>query len=157
MTLRTRLTERLGIRHPILLAPMGFAAGNRRVGIADGRGLAAALMLGAAGALIGTRFYASVESLAHEKDKARLAAASGEGAARISDDSRHDERHGRTRRRPISRTCRSGAARSSRCSASAPLGGAKAASAARSSSASPRWRSSPGSVRRCCGGRWRCW
>lgn len=30
-------------------------------GIADGRGLAAALMLGAQGALIGTRFYASAE------------------------------------------------------------------------------------------------
>jgi nitronate monooxygenase len=33
-------------------------------GIADGRGLAAALVLGAAGALIGTRFMASLESLA---------------------------------------------------------------------------------------------
>jgi len=32
-------------------------------GIADGRGLAAALVLGAAGALIGTRFQATVESL----------------------------------------------------------------------------------------------
>jgi len=53
-------------------------------GIADGRGLAAALMLGAAGALIGTRFYASVESLAHEKAKARLAAASGEDTLRTA-------------------------------------------------------------------------
>lgn len=34
-------------------------------GIADGRGLAAALALGAAGALIGTRFQATVETLAH--------------------------------------------------------------------------------------------
>ncbi|MGW4122726.1 NAD(P)H-dependent flavin oxidoreductase [Nocardia sp. NPDC004711] len=33
-------------------------------GIADGRGLAAALTLGAAGALIGTRFQASIETLA---------------------------------------------------------------------------------------------
>lgn len=32
-------------------------------GIADGRGLAAALMLGAAGVLVGTRFYATVEAL----------------------------------------------------------------------------------------------
>jgi nitronate monooxygenase len=32
-------------------------------GIADGRGLGAALVLGAAGALIGTRFQASMESL----------------------------------------------------------------------------------------------
>jgi nitronate monooxygenase len=34
-------------------------------GIADGRGLAAALMLGAAGVLCGTAFYVSAESLAH--------------------------------------------------------------------------------------------
>jgi nitronate monooxygenase len=34
-------------------------------GIADGRGVAAALMLGAAGALIGTRFQASIEALVH--------------------------------------------------------------------------------------------
>jgi nitronate monooxygenase len=34
-------------------------------GIADGRGLAAALMLGAEGAVIGSRFWASAESLAH--------------------------------------------------------------------------------------------
>ncbi len=34
-------------------------------GIADGRGLAAALMLGAQGALMGTRFYASEEALGH--------------------------------------------------------------------------------------------
>jgi nitronate monooxygenase len=34
-------------------------------GIADGRGVAAALALGAAGALIGTRFQASLETLAH--------------------------------------------------------------------------------------------
>ena len=36
-----------------------------REGIADGRGVAAALALGAAGALIGTRFQASVEALVH--------------------------------------------------------------------------------------------
>ncbi len=35
-------------------------------GIADGRGLAAALMLGASGAWIGTRFLASVEATIHE-------------------------------------------------------------------------------------------
>lgn len=28
MALRTRLTERLGIRHPVLLAPMGFVSGG---------------------------------------------------------------------------------------------------------------------------------
>lgn len=51
-------------------------------GIADGRGLAAALMLGAEGALVGTRFYASTESLAHARAKARLVAASGEDTIR---------------------------------------------------------------------------
>jgi nitronate monooxygenase len=45
-------------------------------GIADGRGLAAALMLGAQGALIGTRFFAASESLGHDHARARLVAAS---------------------------------------------------------------------------------
>jgi nitronate monooxygenase len=44
-------------------------------GIADGRGLAAALMLGAQGAMIGTRFYVAVESLGHERARARIVAA----------------------------------------------------------------------------------
>lgn len=51
-------------------------------GIADGRGLAAALMLGACGALVGTRFYASDESLAHERAKARIAQARGPATTR---------------------------------------------------------------------------
>jgi len=51
-------------------------------GIADGRGLAAALALGAAGALIGTRFYAARESLGHANAKARIAAASGDQTVR---------------------------------------------------------------------------
>ena len=46
-------------------------------GIADGRGLAAALMLGAQAALIGTRFYASVEALASDLAKQRIVAAHG--------------------------------------------------------------------------------
>ena len=41
-------------------------------GIADGRGLAASLMLGAAGALLGTRFYASLEADGHEEAKKRI-------------------------------------------------------------------------------------
>ena len=41
-------------------------------GIADGRGLAAALMLGAQGANIGTRFYASADSLAPDYARDRL-------------------------------------------------------------------------------------
>jgi len=51
-------------------------------GIADGRGLAAALMLGAEGALIGTRFYASAEALGHDRAKQRIVAARGEETAR---------------------------------------------------------------------------
>jgi len=51
-------------------------------GIADGRGLAAALMLGASGVLIGTRFYASDECIGAPGAKARLAAASGDDTVR---------------------------------------------------------------------------
>lgn len=48
-------------------------------GIADGRGLAAMLMLGASGVLMGTRFYASVEADGAEEAKQRIRAAhSGE-------------------------------------------------------------------------------
>lgn len=53
-------------------------------GIADGRGLAAALTLGAEGVLVGTRFYASVESLAHDLAKARVVAASGDTTMRTT-------------------------------------------------------------------------
>lgn len=53
-------------------------------GIADGRGLAAALMLGAEGVLVGTRFYASVEALAHPAAKARMTAATGEETIRTT-------------------------------------------------------------------------
>ncbi len=64
------------------LAPqaMVVAAG----GIGDGRGLAAALMLGAEGVLVGTRFYASEESLAHPRAKARMVAATGEETVRTT-------------------------------------------------------------------------
>jgi len=51
-------------------------------GIADGRGLAAALMLGAHGALIGTRFCASPEALGHDRAKQRIVAARGNETAR---------------------------------------------------------------------------
>jgi len=53
-------------------------------GIADGRGLAAALALGAEGVLVGTRFYATAESLAHDMAKARVVAASGETTLRTT-------------------------------------------------------------------------
>jgi nitronate monooxygenase len=51
-------------------------------GIADGRGLAASLMLGADGVLIGTRFLASTESLVAPAAKARVVSASGDDTLR---------------------------------------------------------------------------
>jgi nitronate monooxygenase len=51
-------------------------------GIADGRGLAAALALGADGALIGTRFLASNEALAASAAKARVVAAGEDATVR---------------------------------------------------------------------------
>ena len=51
-------------------------------GIADGRGLAAALMLGAQGALMGTRFYAATEALGHESAKERIVLAKGRDTQR---------------------------------------------------------------------------
>ena len=51
-------------------------------GIADGRGLAAALMLGADGALIGTRFWASQESLASKGAIEAAIQANGDETAR---------------------------------------------------------------------------
>ncbi|GII05765.1 hypothetical protein Pta02_77730 [Planobispora takensis] len=89
MALSTAFTKLFGVRHPIALAPMGGSAGGHGArhgrstlpfvpivvdlaapvpvlaagGIADGRGVAAALALGAAGALIGTRFQATAEAL----------------------------------------------------------------------------------------------
>jgi len=51
-------------------------------GIADGRGLAASLMLGAHGVLMGTRFYASDEALGQDGAKQRIVAARGEETTR---------------------------------------------------------------------------
>jgi len=50
-------------------------------GVADGRGLAAALMLGADGVWVGTRFVATVESDAHDGYKERLVTARGTDTA----------------------------------------------------------------------------
>jgi nitronate monooxygenase len=50
-------------------------------GIVDGRGVAAALMLGAQGALMGTRFCASTEALGREAAKQRLVDAHGDETA----------------------------------------------------------------------------
>jgi len=51
-------------------------------GIADGRGLAAMMMLGAEGALMGTRFYASQEAQGHPEAKRRIVEASGDDTLR---------------------------------------------------------------------------
>jgi len=53
-------------------------------GIADGRGLAAALMLGAAGALVGTRFFASQEALGPDAVKQRLVEGKGDDTLRTT-------------------------------------------------------------------------
>ena len=62
----------------IVPAVIDLAAGRVPVvaagGIADGRGLAAMIMLGASGVLMGTRFYASVECDGPEEAKRRICA-----------------------------------------------------------------------------------
>jgi nitronate monooxygenase len=62
-----------------LAAPVPVLAAG---GIADGRGVAAALALGAAGALIGTRFQATAESLADPSVKQAIVAGCGEDTER---------------------------------------------------------------------------
>src|SRR3954469_3926330 len=67
----------------IVPAIVDLAAGRVPVvaagGLADGRGLAAMLMLGASGVLMGTRFYASIEADGAEQAKRLICAAnSGE-------------------------------------------------------------------------------
>jgi nitronate monooxygenase len=51
-------------------------------GIADGRGLAAMMMLGASGVLLGTRFYASVECEGADEAKRRICAAASGNSVR---------------------------------------------------------------------------
>jgi nitronate monooxygenase len=62
-----------------LVAPVPVLAAG---GIADGRGLAAALVLGAAGALIGTRFLASTEALVSEAEVQAIVTAHGDATER---------------------------------------------------------------------------
>jgi nitronate monooxygenase len=72
VTLVPEIVDALGGRIPVV------AAG----GIADGRGLAAALMLGAAGVLMGTRFYASQEAAGPQGAKERICEATGDDTLR---------------------------------------------------------------------------
>jgi nitronate monooxygenase len=53
-------------------------------GVADGRGLAAALALGADGVVVGTRFWASEEALVHPNMLAAAVSASGDDTLRSS-------------------------------------------------------------------------
>src|SRR3954469_10137403 len=70
----------------IVPAIVDLAAGRVPVvaagGLADGRGLAAMLMLGASGVLMGTRFYASIEADGAEQAKRRICAATGGSTVR---------------------------------------------------------------------------
>jgi len=64
-----------------LAAPVPVLAAG---GIADGRGVAAALALGAAGALVGTRFQATAEALAGPETKKAIVEGHGEDTERSS-------------------------------------------------------------------------
>src|SRR3954464_12967481 len=70
----------------IVPAIVDLAAGRVPVaaagGIGDGRGLAAMMMLGASGVLLGTRFYASQECDGAEEAKKRICAASSGNSVR---------------------------------------------------------------------------
>jgi nitronate monooxygenase len=70
----------------IVPAVVDFAAGRVPVvaagGIADGRGLAAMMTLGASGVMLGTRFYASVECDGPEEAKKRICAATSGNSVR---------------------------------------------------------------------------
>ena len=69
-----------------LVPAVADVAGNVPVaaagGVADGRGLAAALMLGADGVLVGTRFYATLEAGGNAAAKAAIVAGSGDRTVR---------------------------------------------------------------------------
>lgn len=75
MTLVPEIADLIAARAPETLL---CAAG----GIADGRGLAAALALGADGAVVGTRFWASTEALVHPRLHAAGVLAGGDDTLR---------------------------------------------------------------------------
>jgi nitronate monooxygenase len=70
----------------VVPAIVDLAAGRVPVvaagGIGDGRGLAAMMMLGAAGVLLGTRFYASQEADGADEAKKRICAGTGGSTSR---------------------------------------------------------------------------
>jgi nitronate monooxygenase len=72
VTLLPEVVDAVGKTTPVL------AAG----GIADGRGVAAALMLGASGVVMGTRFYATHEAAGAPAAKERIRAATGDDTQR---------------------------------------------------------------------------
>ncbi len=74
-TLVPEIADHLATHSPDTLL---LAAG----GVADGRGLAAALMLGADGALVGSRLWATQESLAASGAKTQAMHTNGDGTAR---------------------------------------------------------------------------
>ncbi len=77
MTLVPEVADLIARRAPETLL---CAAG----GIADGRGLAAALMLGADGVVVGSRLWASTEALVHPNQHAAALAATGDDTVRQS-------------------------------------------------------------------------
>ena len=77
MTLVPEVADLIAKRSPETLL---CAAG----GIADGRGLAACLMLGADGVVVGSRFWASTEALVHANVHAAAIAATGDDTIRQS-------------------------------------------------------------------------
>jgi nitronate monooxygenase len=81
VTLLPEIVDAVGSRVPVV------ACG----GLADGRGLAAGLMLGACGAMFGTRFYASREAAGADAAKERIRDAGGDDSLRsiVFDISRH--------------------------------------------------------------------
>lgn len=72
LTLVPSIVDAVGSRVPVVLAG----------GAADGRALAAALMLGAQGIVMGTRFYASTEAAGHDRAKHRIVNAAGDETLR---------------------------------------------------------------------------
>ena len=77
LTLVPEIADLLAARSPDTLL---CAAG----GIADGRGLAAALVLGADGALVGSRLWATTEANVPERMQAAALASTGDGTVRTS-------------------------------------------------------------------------